>query len=218
MIPGDIDLTENLDFRKTRKAQLPAIPWNRKKSYLSYNNHDIEFNGINDISTTTLNSIGGNNIRYNDNLFIDIDEGSLFTTYNTINYVISYYDEDSTEIHIKGRYLSDNNIAKKDIFGNEIIPEKPIKKICWSRFNYKEYIKEIPWRLKYLKREYYPSIPWDTKPHNEFNNHSSNKNKDRICWLSDKPESFIRNYFKEQDNSRYLTDMVHIRISDAIIE
>ena len=27
MVPGDIDLTENLDFRKSRKATIPKIPW-----------------------------------------------------------------------------------------------------------------------------------------------------------------------------------------------
>ena len=27
MVPGDIDLTENLDFRKSRKANIPKIPW-----------------------------------------------------------------------------------------------------------------------------------------------------------------------------------------------
>ena len=37
MIPGDIDLTENLDFRKSRRKELPSLPW----SNISLNNDGI---------------------------------------------------------------------------------------------------------------------------------------------------------------------------------
>ena len=75
MIPGDIDLTENLDFRKSRKKEIPKLPWN-KNNISTINESDI---------TITLDN-SANNITY-----YNYDEYGVIR-YGTYDEILPLYD------------------------------------------------------------------------------------------------------------------------------
>ena len=56
MVPGDIDLTENLDFRKSRKATIPKIPWSElHDNFISEDMLNTAFNDDTEFRITTSN-------------------------------------------------------------------------------------------------------------------------------------------------------------------
>ena len=89
MIPGDIDLTENLDFRHDKpddNDNYPIIPWSGDHSYteevatITINTHGSNIYSVNNgwISSTTTSNQWSSNWYYEDEFFIG--------TSNTINY------------------------------------------------------------------------------------------------------------------------------------
>ena len=71
MIPGDIDLTENLDFRKSRRKELPSLPWYISSCII---NDDDNIMSIANYIVPTSTTLSYNNIYYDDNIITDIAE------------------------------------------------------------------------------------------------------------------------------------------------
>ena len=217
MIPGDIDLTENLDFRKSRKKEIPKLPWN-KNNISAINESDITItldNSANAIITYYNYDEYGvrhNNVYYDE--ILSLYDGT--TSYNFISDNESFTTTSTLLTSLRLKF----NETKKDVFGNIIKKDKPIKNICWSAFNkIKEVIPIIPWKRSYNDYRIYSikfnntnnKIPWETSMHIKINDNP-------ICYLNGKSNSFIDEYFHKRDNSNYLTDMNWLRIHDAIIE
>ena len=217
MIPGDIDLTENLDFRKSRKKEIPKLPWN-KNNISTINESDITItldNSANAIITYYNYDEYGvrhNNVYYDE--ILSLYDGT--TSYNFISDNESFTTTSTLLTSLRLKF----NETKKDVFGNIIKKDKPIKNICWSAFNkIKEVIPIIPWKRSYNDYRIYSikfnntnnKIPWEISMHIKINDNP-------ICYLNGKSNSFIDEYFHKRDNSNYLTDMNWLRIHDAIIE
>ena len=215
MIPGDIDLTENLDFRKSRKKEIPKFPWN-KNNISTINESDITIafdNNTNVITYYNYDEYGVIRYSYYDEI-LSLYDGT--TSYNFISDNESFTTTSTLLTSLRLKF----NETKKDVFGNIIKKDKPIKNICWSAFNkIKEVIPIIPWKRSYNDYRIYSikfnntnnKIPWETSMYIKINDNP-------ICYLNGKSNSFIDEYFHKRDNSNYLTDMNWLRIHDAIIE
>ena len=234
MIPGNIDLTEKLDFRNVVKKEWPQLPaiWDKNK----LNTEGIKPDAI----TTYTNTI------YHD--YTDYD--SIYSSDFTINYTItpqyyttSYDTYNFNYVTTSWTFLQNNTtsstnripiticcVEDKDVFGNvKNNYVKDIPKIPWKSKE-SDYYSRIPWEGKSLKHklfgssshDYYEDIPWDEddvedKPrlYSEID-----KAKHLISWLFDKTNSFIKNYFTSDDDVSlsYLTNMSWIRVKDAVID
>lgn len=175
MIPGDIDLTENLDFRNIKKRELPQLPasWKGKdrinistgnlSTYISTN--DITYNiqtpytfswtyTDDDRITTTIRTRGIREVHNDSQLSWSItsyDDDYLDSTIYTWN----RYDEiNYTSLLSSNIYEYDNKISVKlidsdkskyDVFGNKIKQPEQIPKIPWSKKLYTSSIPSIPW-------------------------------------------------------------------------
>ena len=209
MVPGDIDLTENLDFRKSRKATIPKIPW------LELQDNIISEDMLNSvtmpISSTNIEfRVTGSTMRITyddfttDTLYIQYDNGS-------------WYNISSTNSSTDSSIISVNNYyPKKDIFGNIIKEKAPIPKLCYYDNKQEEKIPRLPYHDE--PKDCIPCLPWDDvyTPFCDF----YKKKVEQICYLDGMSAGERRNYLRRNtiDNSKYLTDMRHIRIRDAIIE
>ena len=226
MLPGDIDLTENLDFRNIRRKQIPKFPtlWKKekeqnKKSTSYSNSYSTNIN----ITTSYSNS-------YSTNINISTD-GELYY-YNFMGSTSN--GRELVTLDVDNRitlYTSNINYINKDeydIFGYKKTPEEIIPKIPWkiktSDLHY--CIPPIPWNQKnlFLQASKYvgiPSIPWDIENYREkriFYNRID-RIKNLICYLKDKSGVFIKNYLDGEDvDMTYLTNMGWIRVRDAIID
>ena len=176
MLPGDIDLTEKLDFRKTVRKQLPALPnnWGGKNQIKVSNN--TNFIRLNDVTNTTTSSTRNVITYVQNNLYSTIDNWTYYDIIDDDIDTINYYNNDYT-FTISNRYsvtynnsLSNNKISikvknyvedtyKKDIFGNLIQTKK------------EEKVRRCPLCNSVL-------IPWDKnycrscrKLHNDNNDH-----------------------------------------------
>lgn len=190
MIPGNIDLTENLDFRKVVQKEIPQLPDNWKKSELITDTEHIS------TFTSTTNSISINNnstYTYHTTYYNDEDEYGLTNTNITSSSLdsisdwtgwITYYDrdtsvisditfsyDDSTISYNSGNHFKIITKKKKeyDIFGNEKIDYvEEIPSIPWSLKQDNLLIRDIPWRTYKYYTDYeddeIPSIPWDEIP------------------------------------------------------
>ena len=247
MIPGDIDLTEKLDFRKTVKKEIPQLPdiWNKGKNELSnYIDTNISFTISNsdeyritysndyDVTTTTY--------RYDLRLSDWFEYNTTVTTNSTSSNSVSitgnnYYWVDSSASSLEYVYsdnINDNDIHfisiedKYDVFGNKKITPKHIPKIPWKEAR-TERMTSIPWNRKdiyddddlwKIPRDW---IGWDNKDSFEFETADKyNKAINLISWLSKKTKRFINDYFdivSDKDLS-YLTNMSWIRVKDAVID
>ena len=209
MVPGDIDLTENLDFRKSRKATIPKIPW------LELQDNIISEDMLNSvtmpISSTNIEfRVTGSTMRITyddfttDTLYIQYDNGS-------------WYNISSTNSSTDSSIISVNNYyPKKDIFGNIIKEKAPIPKLCYYSHKQEKKIPKLPYHDE--PKDCIPYLPWDDvyTPFCDF----YKKKVEQICYLDGMSTGDRRNYLRRNtiDNSKYLTDMRHIRIRDAIIE
>ena len=217
MIPGDIDLTENLDFRKSRKKEIPKLPWD-KNNISTINESDITITLDNSANVITYYNYDEYGVRHN-NVYYD-EILSLYDGTTSYNFISDNESFTTTSTLLTSLRLKFNE-TKKDVFGNIIKKDKPIKNICWSAFNkIKEVIPIIPWKRSYNDYRIYSikfnntnnKIPWETS------NYINTNNTNPICYLNGKSNSFIDEYFHKKDNSNYLTDMNWLRIHDAIIE
>lgn len=236
MIPGDIDLTKNLDFRRTRRKEIPQFPagWKNGGGNIGINTIDTTLyhydNYIFTITNTTSNRSTFTVTVYDDISDIDgmIYHWSSHDNYFTVSANSSLTTLTTTSDSIN-KYIVTKAEPERDIFGNIIELEKPLEQICWEKDELannrkKKPIKQIPWiddnhHNFNLTRDYDHDdrIPWDT----EDNHHKKKESiADRICYLAGKSARFISDYFNEdeEDLSSYLTNMNWIRIRDAIIE
>ena len=209
MVPGDIDLTENLDFRKSRKAAIPKIPW------LELQDNIISEDMLNSvtmpISSTNIEfRVTGSTMRITyddfttDTLYIQYDNGS-------------WYNISSTNSSTDSSIISVNNYyPKKDIFGNIIKEKAPIPKLCYYSHKQEKKIPKLPYHDE--PKDCIPYLPWDDvyTPFCDF----YKKKVEQICYLDGMSTGDRRNYLRRNtiDYSSYLTNMHHIRIRDAIIE
>lgn len=190
MIPGDIDLTENLDFRNVKKRELPQLPasWDGKDRL---NTAQINSNNI---ITTYSTTNGSWTLRYGDGYFEPItvsditlvnndDELELISHWsynyewhsNSINSTIinnQYYDlyfnyDSTTTTSNKTRLNISYEEDEFDIFGNRIKPTPVIPQIPWKeKKEYDVYTDPICWEKherKWIRHneDYIPPIPWD---------------------------------------------------------
>ena len=195
MVPGDIDLTENLDFRKSRKATIPKIPWSELHDNII--SEDMLNSVTMPISSTNIEfRVTGSTMRITyddfttDTLYIQYDNGS-------------WYNISSTNSSTDSSIISVNNYyPKKDIFGNIIKEKAPIPKLPYHN----------------EPKDCIPYLPWDDvyTPFCDF----YKKKVEQICYLDGMSTGDRRNYLRRNtiDYSSYLTNMHHIRIRDAIIE
>ena len=208
MVPGDIDLTENLDFRKSRKAIIPKIPWEELHgNFISEDmlntafNDDTEFRittSSSSISTTSIHISYSGTRTYN--FYIQYDNGLFW--YNIPRH--------SSTISVNNYY------PKKDIFGNIIKEKAPIPKLCYYSHKQEKKIPKLPYHDE--PKDCIPYLPWDDvyTPFCDF----YKKKVEQICYLDGMSTGDRRNYLRRNtiDYSSYLTNMHHIRIRDAIIE
>ena len=210
MVPGDIDLTENLDFRKSRKAIIPKIPWEELHgNFISEDmlntafNDDTEFRittSSSSISTTSMHISYSGTRTYN--FYIQYDNGLFWHNIptNSSTYTIN----------------ANNYYPKKDIFGNIIKGDIPIPELCYYDNKQEEKIPRLPYHDE--PKDCIPCLPWDDvyTPFCDF----YKKKVEQICYLDGMSTGDRRDYLRRNtiDNSKYLTDMHHIRIRDAIIE
>ena len=209
MVPGDIDLTENLDFRKYRKAAIPKIPWSKLHDNII--SEDMLNSVTMPISSTNIEfRVTGSTMRITyddfttDTLYIQYDNGSWYNI-SSIN-----SSTDSSIINVN------NYCPKKDIFGNIIKEKAPIPKLCYYSHKQEKKIPKLPYHDE--PKDCIPYLPWDDvyTPFCDF----YKKKVEQICYLDGMSTGDRRNYLRRNtiDNSKYLTDMRHIRIRDAIIE
>ena len=210
MVPGDIDLTENLDFRKSRKAIIPKIPWEELHgNFISEDmlntafNDDTEFRITTSSSSISTTSI---HISYSDtrtyNFYIQYDNGLFWHNIPT-----------NSSTHTIN---ANNYYPKKDIFGNIIKEKDPIPKLCYYSHKQEKKIPKLPYHDE--PKDCIPYLPWDDvyTPFCDF----YKKKVEQICYLDGMSTGDRRNYLRRNtiDYSSYLTNMHHIRIRDAIIE
>ena len=209
MVPGDIDLTENLDFRKSRKANIPKIPW------LELQDNIISEDMLNSVTMP----ISSTNIEFRvtgSTMHITYDDFTTDTLY--IQYDNgSWYNISSTNSSTDSSIISVNNYyPKKDIFGNIIKETAPIPKLCYYSHKQEKKIPKLPYHDE--PKDCIPYLPWDDvyTPFCDF----YKKKVEQICYLDGMSTGDRRNYLRRNtiDYSSYLTNMHHIRIRDAIIE
>lgn len=247
MIPGNIDLTENLDFRRVVQKEIPQLPDSWKGNSINKLNTYLSDNIIS--LTTSTNSYTShtysitNYLNTNDS-WMTLSNDSLIESYNITDWNITYdatisqttinvtYDTDSTIYYNTGSTTYFISPPKKeyDIFGNltdNTIEEIP--KIPWDTEPYKRPIKNICWKSYYgweSKDDYEPSIPWDYYPYARPPKRIDmtdivDRAKNLICWFRDKSSSFIRNHIEAEEelvDLSYLTNMNWIRVHDAVID
>ena len=209
MVPGDIDLTENLDFRKSRKAAIPKIPW------LELQDNIISEDMLNSvtmpISSTNIEfRVTGSTMRIT---YDDFTTDTLYIRYDNG----SWYNISSTNSSTNSSIISVNNYyPKKDIFGNIIKEKAPIPKLCYYSHKQEKKIPKLPYHDE--PKDCIPYLPWDDvyTPFCDF----YKKKVEQICYLDGMSTGDRRNYLRRNtiDYSSYLTNMHHIRIRDAIIE
>lgn len=228
MVPGDIDLTENLDFRNVKRREVPQLPasWKGKdrlninnvninryigNSYTvtwNYNTYYEEFFESDSNLTTTMTVRGIREVSndYQLSWTTTIDESTGSTLYywnNDVDYITSYTSDNVSQEYDKPEY---------DIFGNRIKHPKPIPKIPWSTYKRDRtpIIHPIAWKRsinKWIKydEDYIPDIPWDTEDYGWYDLSKKDlstpikRAKNLISWLSKKTSTFIERYFDKDD-------------------
>jgi hypothetical protein len=175
MIPGDIDLTEKLDFRKVVRKEIPQLPatWNGKNSLSNFQTNSINITST--VRTTMTYQIFDQNIQYwyddhwnTINYDDDFDSITTFTTspsQRTNSYAlrdnwITWNDDDynlvinySSSTSSSRTYKTTISYGKPehDVFGNVKIHEEKIPDIPWdlTKRRNKVSINSIPWKNKY---------------------------------------------------------------------
>lgn len=196
MIPGNIDLTENLDFRKVVKKELPQLPASWKES-----DSKINFTTGNNIYTYTTSSTY--NITYR-----NLDDDYQYLTWNTIN---DYTVESNTSYTISAwlnngttrgttiqniTYYNDYNefeigytISEEDLYDDLLYLDHKHKYKSWSSLNKKvEY--DVFGNKKVSKEpEYIPSKPFNWRK----------KSEDEIEPIPWKYRSNLNYYFNDDE-------------------
>lgn len=238
MIAGDIDLTENLDFRKTVRRELPAIPasWNggnrinKSKTHFTLSSAVNELENYNRTHSSTTVTYQYSDWESSTNVF-STTTGS-FTISNNTYYI--RYDMDRYSNNKITNVLYDYKIPEPNCFdeyiGNEIISNE--SRIPWKVDEIAEVEFRIPWISESKNNRYriqrdIPKLPygWEDEE-SEYISPSLLLDKYKrakllISWLMKKSTKFIIQYLNhEEDKSDldYLTNMNWIHVRDAIID
>ena len=146
MIPGDIDLTENLDFRNVKKRETPQLPasW-KSKDKLNISSGDLStyISSNSTYNIITPNTFSWTYYTESDSNITTIraDYQLSWTTTSYDNYLLNTWnDYNEYEINSLSYYNYDDKISLEfednkseyDVFGNKIIQPKPIPKIPWN--------------------------------------------------------------------------------------
>lgn len=108
MVPGDIDLTENLDFRKSRKATIPKIPWSELHDNII--SEDMLNSVTMPISSTNIEfRVTGSTMRIT---YDDFTTDTLYIRYDNG----SWYNISSTNSYTDSSIISVNNYYPKKIY------------------------------------------------------------------------------------------------------
>lgn len=234
MIPGDIDLTEKLDFRNIVKRKVPQLPstWKKKEilssdcgsisssSYINNFEYHIEVD-----STRTTSNYFYINDNYT-NLYNTTFTSTHISTSTTYHYIVN----NNTSIKILYKNY-ENTIDEYDVFGNKKdLNNKEIPRIPWNNKKINIISKNIPWEkcssifnfnsydIKYA--------PWDIDKININSVYEDNidvvskfgRAKNLISWLHNQKLSFIEDYLGSDNYLSYLTNMSWIRVKDVIID
>lgn len=178
MIPGDIDLTENLDFRKTVRKEIPQLPdiWQGNKlnkffktdSAITYINRHVNTTITRYVDEYIADSITWNNAdgftitntHYNNSstvaMWYDYTT-SINTTHTRDNsrpYVTIRYDNTATShcyIDYNDSLIHVNEVVDEyDVFGNKIPSIPVIPRIPWEgKHKYAPTYRDIAWRNGY---------------------------------------------------------------------
>ena len=187
MIPGDIDLTQDLDFRNVKRRETPQLPasWKGKDRINISNGNLSTYIGSSNFTyttstpysfswtyydtyddsniTTTIRTNGIREVHNHDQL-----SWNIITYYNDyLDTTISNWNEyneitSSSYNNLSVKYFDDK--PKYDIFGNKIKSPEQIPKIPWSKKLYNPSIPSLPWskrRFSLRNEDYIPDIPWD---------------------------------------------------------
>lgn len=228
MIPGDIDLTQNLDFRKTKRKEIKQLPdsWNGNGiNRMVYNYIDSINNTISSVSSFTISN--------NSTISWTIDDDQTTSSYihdsyftnNQLStsirlnsnemYFITSNNDNHLDINFNSKssikhYITINSKPELDAFGNEIIPEPQIPSIPWRK--YKEpIIKDIAWDMSLKHRMHddlfiEDSIPWEEANNygwydlddDKSNKFSISKAAEFISYLRGKSSTFIKRYLNRE--------------------
>lgn len=196
MIPGDIDLTENLDFRKVVRKDVPQLPdlWSKKETSpkLTYLNESIS------IINGTIPFDDEYNIIYEpDSVYDYVSSNTYNFTYNNSNMTITYYNTyDDTNIQITNASITRSiqyTISNSSTFsttnyrgfiswndGDNITYSSSSNKLYIKssidgyeydvfgnrKISYEENIPQIPWSNKSI--DYIRRLPWNKKDNSYF--------------------------------------------------
>lgn len=231
-IPGDIDLTQDLDFRRTKYENTPQLPtlWDKNtkdKMVLrrdDYSNYTSYINNINISTSSTTYTINSRWISSYDN-DTHANYSLLYDGITDITYSFS-----PSEITLSNGRINVTSYypqkSKYDVFGCKKINEPILPSIPWN--NNKNYCsgKRIAWDTSLYELEncevYLRPLPnnWGEKSYTSKIDLSDKYNRAQqlIAWLSDKSKSFIERYFDSSNDLKYLTNMNWIRVRDAVID
>ena len=213
MIPGDIDLTENLDFRNVKKRNTPQLPaaWaGNKNCKLNVSN-----NGTFTITTRTNNDLRWNfyyiENEYGDSTTIttrgirEVHNRDLSWTYTTTSFnddfdsTIYYWNDTSVDyLNVSPSTSSSSSLSVRfvdepnyDVFGNRVKEPKQIPKFPWKFKEYTPTIHPIAWKRSCYKwsrfdEDYIPDIPWETE--------------EDLLWYKRRPHINLSDYINRAKN------------------
>ena len=223
MLPGDIDLTQNLDFRKQVKKELPQFPatWNgdgKISNKLNYDNFIGNISVSNDYTLTISNTTNDNTrvsiYRYDTDSDIITSSPIVMYRYNNQNTWFEYNTHDYLTTSSTTSSITINKYIEpeKDIFGN-IIESKQEQQPKCSKCG--EVL--MPWEHNYCfdcnnkSKRPIPDTPWENQNKFKYSSYiyynsddripwetevyyNESKSQEPICYLADKSKAFIERY------------------------
>ena len=216
MLPGDIDLTQNLDFRKQVKKELPQFPatWNgdgKISNKLNYDNFIGNISVSNDYTLTISNTTNDNTrvsiYQYDTDSNIITSSPIVMYRYNNQNTWFEYntHDDDylttssSTPSITINKYIE----PEKDMFGNIIESKQEQQPKC-------SHCGELlmPWEHSYCSncnnkfKRPIPDTPWENQNKFKYSSYIYYNSDDRIPWETE----VYYNESKSQEPICYLAD------------
>lgn len=194
MIPGNIDLTENLDFRKVVQQQIPQLPavWD-KKQLSTFNTGNFSLSSTTSSGTTfnvTYHNYTTNEsfTTYNNSLTTYYEDETSFTySWNTIR---TYTASELRRYRRDNMYLyqdsGDTYLYEDDVYDNYYSYSPNLKWAYTSKQTKDEYdvfgnkkvvekeIPKIPWSMSKLSSNNTIEIPWLSAEH-RFNSIKENE-------------------------------------------
>lgn len=237
MIPGDIDLTENLDFRNIRKSKENSnnkIPWQTPTDQNNHSDNFVQLDRRNLYPTSLYNNL------YNSmqlNIFNE-SNSYLVSNYSSIYSSINYNSSSTTVEYANFKYniIYDlNNEYNVDDYSS-VFKSKPRftkeKRIPWDDFRYSSFIDDLYKLHKSDQKEfwgnpkdhfkepddsYYVFLKIQDKRNNIKQGDELSIMKNNISYLKDMNRDLLESYIAALNDNidmSYLLNMGHIRIND----